>query len=168
MKTLKRPLLIGAGVAVLAIAITYYGWTRWRDGQADAGLVSGNGRIEATEIDVATKLPGRVTAMLVDEGDFVTAGQPLARMDVVVLQAQLDEARAREQQAVNTAASIDAQVAQRRSDKAAAEAVVVQRKANWMRRRGGSPVPRRCRATAHRRCRSSTTTARAPAACGRP
>ncbi|WP_334005760.1 HlyD family secretion protein [Burkholderia cepacia] len=127
MKTLKRPLLIGAGVAVLAIGITYFGWTRWRDGQADAGFVSGNGRIEATEIDVATKLPGRVTAMLVDEGDFVKAGQPLARMDVVVLQAQLDEARAREAQAVNTAASIDAQVAQRRSDKAAAEAVVVQR-----------------------------------------
>jgi HlyD family secretion protein len=45
MKILKRPLLIGAGVAVLAIAITYYGWTRWRDGQADAGLGSGNGRI---------------------------------------------------------------------------------------------------------------------------
>ncbi|WP_321923241.1 HlyD family secretion protein [Burkholderia sp. BCC1998] len=125
MKTIPRPLLIGAGAAVLAIGLAYYGWTRWHDGQADAGLVSGNGRIEATEIDVATKLPGRVTAMLVDEGDFVTAGQPLARMDVVVLQAQLDEARAREQQAVNTAASIDAQVAQRRSDKAAA--VVVQR-----------------------------------------
>ncbi|KVT89510.1 hemolysin D [Burkholderia territorii] len=127
MKTIPRPLLIGAGAAVLAIGLAYYGWTRWRDGQTDAGLVSGNGRIEATEIDVATKLPGRVTAVLVDEGDFVTAGQPLARMDVVVLQAQLDEAQAREQQAVNTAASIDAQVAQRRSDKAAAAAVVVQR-----------------------------------------
>ncbi|MGI2231306.1 HlyD family secretion protein, partial [Burkholderia vietnamiensis] len=127
MKTIPRPLLIGAGAAVLAVCVAYYGWSRWRDGQTDAGLVSGNGRIEATEIDVATKLPGRVTAMLVDEGDFVKAGQPLARMDVVVLQAQLDEAQARAQQAVNTAASVDAQVAQRRSDKAAAEAVVVQR-----------------------------------------
>ena len=99
MKTIKRPVLIGAGAAVLAIGLIYYGWTRWRDAQTDAGLVSGNGRIEATEIDVATKLPGRVTAMLVDEGDFVSAGQPLARMDVVVLRAQLDEAQAREQQA---------------------------------------------------------------------
>ncbi|MCO2667042.1 biotin/lipoyl-binding protein, partial [Pseudomonas aeruginosa] len=82
MKTIKRPILIGAGAAVLAIGLIYYGWTRWRDARTDAGLVSGNGRIEAIEIDVATKLPGRVTAMLVDEGDFVSAGQPLARMDV--------------------------------------------------------------------------------------
>ncbi|MGU7784590.1 HlyD family secretion protein [Burkholderia sp. PU8-34] len=127
MKTLKRQHLIGLGVAVIALGAAYYGWTRWQDGRADAGLVSGNGRIEATEIDVATKLPGRVSAMLVDEGDFVQAGQPLASMDVVVLQAQLDEARAKEQQALNTAASVDAQVAQRSSDKAAAEAAVVQR-----------------------------------------
>lgn len=167
MKTIKRPLLIGAGAAVLAIGLLYYGWTRWRDAQTDAGLVSGNGRIEATEIDVATKLPGRVTAMLVDEGDFVSAGQPLARMDVVVLRAQLDEAQAREQQAVNTAASIDAQ-AQRRSDKAAAAALVVQRESELDAATRRLARSKRCRGTARRRCRNSTTTARAPAACGRP
>jgi HlyD family secretion protein len=40
-----------------------------------AGLASGNGRIEAVEIDVATKTPGRIKEILVNEGDFVTAGQ---------------------------------------------------------------------------------------------
>jgi len=119
--------LIAIGAAVLAVCAATYGWTRWQAGHADDGLVNGNGRIEATEIDVATKLPGRVSAMLVDEGDFVKAGQPLAKMDIMVLQAELDEARAKEQQARNTAASVKAQVAQRKSDKAAAMAAVVMR-----------------------------------------
>jgi HlyD family secretion protein len=167
MKTIPRPLLIGAGGRArrLRRLLRLVALARRPD---RCGLVSGNGRIEATEIDVATKLPGRVTAMLVDEGDFVKAGQPLARMDVVVLQAQLDEAQARAQQAVNTAASVDAQVAQRRSDKAAAEAVVVQRESELDAATRRLARSRRCRATAPRRCRSSTTTAPARAACARP
>jgi acetyl/propionyl-CoA carboxylase alpha subunit len=56
------------------------------------GFVNGNGRIEATEIDVATKLPGRIEDILVREGDFVTAGQPLAKMRLETLEAQRDEA----------------------------------------------------------------------------
>jgi len=34
-------------------------------------LFSGNGRIEATEIDIASKLAGRVQNIMVNEGDFV-------------------------------------------------------------------------------------------------
>ena len=34
----------------------------------------GNGRIEATEVDVAAKTAGRVAEILVNEGDFVKAG----------------------------------------------------------------------------------------------
>jgi HlyD family secretion protein len=77
MKTIPRPLLIGAGGRArrLRRLLRLVALARRPD---RCGLVSGNGRIEATEIDVATKLPGRVTAMLVDEGDFVKAGQPLA------------------------------------------------------------------------------------------
>ncbi len=35
------------------------------------GFASGNGRIEATEVDVATKLAGRLTAVVPREGDRV-------------------------------------------------------------------------------------------------
>jgi HlyD family secretion protein len=91
------------------------------------GFVSGNGRIEATDIDVATKLGGRVQDILVSEGDYVTAGQLLAHMQVETLDAQRDEARARQQQAVSAVASAEAQVAVRESDKVAAQAVVAQR-----------------------------------------
>ncbi|HGN0629045.1 TPA: HlyD family secretion protein, partial [Pseudomonas aeruginosa] len=115
-------------LAIVAVAAAgYYGWRMLSDTGPGAGFVSGNGRIEATEVDVATKLAGRVQDVLVAEGDFVSAGQPLARMQIDTLQAQREEARAQHQQAVNNAASAGAQVAQRESDKLAAEAVVVQR-----------------------------------------
>jgi HlyD family secretion protein len=58
------------------------------------GFASGNGRIEATEVDVATKQPGRVEAVRVNEGDMVEAGQVLARMEAAMLRAQLHEAEA--------------------------------------------------------------------------
>jgi HlyD family secretion protein len=38
------------------------------------GIASGNGRIEAVEIDVAAKTAGRITDILARDGGFVTAG----------------------------------------------------------------------------------------------
>ncbi|MDE2287155.1 MAG: HlyD family efflux transporter periplasmic adaptor subunit [Burkholderiales bacterium] len=128
MTSINRKFLLLAILLAAAAAGGYYAWQQWRDGNRTAGLVSGNGRIEATEIDVATKLPGRVDAILVNEGDFVKAGQLLARMQVQVLEAQLDEARARAQQAADNVLAMQAQVAQRQSDKAVAQALVAQRK----------------------------------------
>jgi len=110
-----------------AAAAGYYAWTTLRPKGMGPGFASGNGRIEATEIDVATKLPGRVEEILVDEGAFVHAGQPLARMQMQSLQAQRDEAVARHQQALYAVAGAEAQVALRESDGQAAQALVVQR-----------------------------------------
>jgi len=119
--------LIPVLIVLAAAAAGYAGWRLMADTGPGEGFISGNGRIEATEIDVATKLAGRVSDVLVIEGDFVKAGQPLARMQIDTLNAQREEARAQHQQAINSAASAAAQVAQRESDKLAAEAVVVQR-----------------------------------------
>ncbi len=58
------------------------------------GFAASNGRIEATEIDIATKLPGRLAEVLVEEGHLVEAGQPVARMDTASLRAQLAQAEA--------------------------------------------------------------------------
>ncbi|WP_394787174.1 HlyD family secretion protein [Rhodoferax sp.] len=91
------------------------------------GFVSSNGRIEATEINVAAKLGGRVQDLLVDEGELVQAGQVLGHMQVQTLEAQRDEARARAQQAVTGIDTAVAQVAMRASDRLAAQAVVAQR-----------------------------------------
>jgi HlyD family secretion protein len=126
-KIQPKKLIIAAIVLVLAIGAIRYGWQAMHPQGPGAGFASGNGRIEATEVDVATKLGGRIDAILVKEGDFVKAGQVLARMDIQVLQAQREEAAAQRRQAVNSVAAAEAQVAMRRSDKAAGEAAVAQR-----------------------------------------
>ncbi|MBX7121320.1 MAG: HlyD family efflux transporter periplasmic adaptor subunit [Opitutaceae bacterium] len=105
-------------VAILAAA-GWYAWRYYIADHTDDGFLGSNGRIEATEIDVASKLPGRVDDILVEEGAFVKAGQVLATMQVQTLEAQLREARAQRQQAVNAVASARAQVAMRESDKTA-------------------------------------------------
>ena len=76
-------------------------WLSLRPTGLGEGFASGNGRIEATEIDVATKLAGRILTVTVDEGDFVQPGQILATMDIQVLQAQLNQAQAQVRQAEN-------------------------------------------------------------------
>jgi HlyD family secretion protein len=117
-----------AGVLVLAILGTVV-WQKYAGNTTDKGLVSGNGRIEATEIAVAAKIAGRIKDILVREGDFVRAGQVVAVMDTEVLEAQLREAKAQLLQAQSAVATAYSQLAQRESEKAAALAVVRQRDA---------------------------------------
>jgi len=52
--------------------------------------------VAATDEDrlIKPEEPGTVAEMYVDWGDYVTKGQPLAKMDDVVLRAQVDQARA--------------------------------------------------------------------------
>jgi len=119
--------LIIAGIILVAVVAGLIAWALLRKTGPGPGFASGNGRIEATEVDVATKLAGRVDAILVDEGDFVSIGQPLAKMQVQVLDAQRDEASAKHQQALNTVVAAEALVAVRESDKVAAQALVTQR-----------------------------------------
>ena len=86
MKASPRWLILGALIAFGAAG--YYAWQRSKDGQLPEGIASGNGRIEAVEIDVSTKAAGRIKEILVGEGDFVKAGQVLARMDTAQLGVQ--------------------------------------------------------------------------------
>ena len=94
LATLKKKPLVAAAVVVVVALLAWWAWNSLLDSGPGEGFVSGNGRIEATEIDVATKLPGRIEDILVREGDFVTAGQPLARMQLDTLDAQRAEAEA--------------------------------------------------------------------------
>ncbi|WP_277812223.1 HlyD family secretion protein [Chromohalobacter canadensis] len=114
---------------ILLVAIALVAWSELRPSGLGDAIASGNGRMEATEIDIATKLSGRVAEILVDEGDFVTPGQLLARMDTRTLDAQLRQAQAELQRMRNALQTAHAQVAQSESTKSAAEAVVHQRQA---------------------------------------
>lgn len=124
----KKTLALIAVIAAVGV-IAYLGWTRLKPSGPGDGFISGNGRIEATEIDVATKLSGRLDQLFVREGDFVTVGQPLARMQLDTLHAQRDEAEANRQQAEHGVTAAEAQVALRESDHTAAQALIAQRAA---------------------------------------
>ena len=114
---------------LLAIALAGGGWY-WRGMPAKgfgAAFVSGNGRIEATEIDVATRYAGRVLEIHVNEGSFVRKGDILAQMQVDTLLAQRAEAQALHQQALNAVETAQAQVLARESEHIATLALVAQR-----------------------------------------
>ena len=86
-------------VAVLLVAGGVGAWFVLRKPPLPPGFAGGNGRLEAKEIYISTKYPGRIQDVLVDEGDMVEAGQVVARMDTTALQAQLREAQAQIKQA---------------------------------------------------------------------
>ncbi|WP_454887495.1 HlyD family secretion protein [Sphingomonas oryzagri] len=119
------------GIVLLIAAVAFGGWWLLRPKGFGPGIVAGNGRIEATEIDVAAKTPGRIADILVDEGDFVRQGQVVAHIDTQVLEAQRAEAEAQLAQAQNAIQTGLSQVSQQESDRAAAQAVVQQRQAEF-------------------------------------
>ncbi len=52
----------------------------------------------ATEMNISSKLPGQLEEVLVKEGDFVEAGQVLAKIKVSTLEAQLRQLEAQKRQ----------------------------------------------------------------------
>jgi HlyD family secretion protein len=69
-------------------------WLKFSQPSLPPGFASGNGRLEADEIDISTKFAGRVAQLFVDEGDTVKGGQVVARMDTRDLEASLKKAEA--------------------------------------------------------------------------
>jgi len=91
----KGALALGV-VLLLGMAYAYGG--RFRATEPAPG-VSVTGTIEATQVDVSVKIAGRITARLVNEGDRVTGGQVLVRLDDGELAAEVR----RQEAAVRTA-----------------------------------------------------------------
>ncbi|MFZ3181078.1 MAG: biotin/lipoyl-binding protein, partial [Methylocystis silviterrae] len=73
--------LLWAALVALAAVVGHMAWQHFQPKRLPSGFASGNGRIEAVEIDVATKIAGRIEEIFVDEGDFVSERQLLAKMD---------------------------------------------------------------------------------------
>ncbi len=130
----KKWLIRVAALLILAVGGTV-AWQKFSTNGKDYDLVSGNGRVEAVEIDVSAKSSGRVKDILVREGDFVTAGQVVATMDTETLEAQHRQAEAQLQQAQSSVATTQSQLAQRVSEKVAALAAVRQREAELVKAR---------------------------------
>lgn len=88
----KRKIALFAALA-LASGVLFVGWGLVRNKGGGDSLVA-NGTIEATEVEVSSKLPGRLAQLLVEEGDQVTAGQVIARLDTSEFEAETAQARA--------------------------------------------------------------------------
>jgi len=115
-------------LVLLAVAIAvYYGWQKLKPTGLPDGIAGSNGRIEAVEIDISAKIAGRIREILVDEGDFVTAGQVIAYMDTATLMAERRESDAQLQRAQISVESAESLVKQRQAEQVAAVAVVAQR-----------------------------------------
>jgi HlyD family secretion protein len=154
----KRPptrwIIVGGVVLVIALsglAVVTYGaeirrlttsLVAWVRGPAlPTGFASGNGRIEATEYDIATKRPGRIATVAVREGDLVEPAQVLATMDTRDLEADLHEAEAQAAQAREDRRRALAAVTQRESEVQSAQAGITQRQSD--RRRADAAVAQR-------------------------
>ena len=89
---------------------------RLRGRDMPEGIVKTNGRLEATQVDVAAKYPGRLATLTVDEGDEVTAGQVVATISSPETEAQLRGAQAQLLKAKQALAEADTVIVQRKSD----------------------------------------------------
>jgi len=118
-------ILAAAGVAVYAF--------RGSAGRTPANRIVVSGNIELTEVDIAFKTAGRLIERTVDEGDRVTKGQVIARLDRDQLIAQRDReaaglasAQSQLAQAVTSLewekATLAADIETRRADLASMEA----------------------------------------------
>lgn len=117
-------------LTLVAIALAAAGFVLWRGdgaGTVPDGFALGNGRIEAVEIDLAAPRPGRIDSILVREGAVVSAGDPLAMLDVRQLQAARHQAEAEQQRAEIAVRNAELLVEQRQAEVRAAEAVLAQR-----------------------------------------
>jgi HlyD family secretion protein len=104
------------GVVILAAAGGAAAWFLLSKPPLPPGFAGGNGRLEANQIYVATKYPGRIQEVLFNEGDTIEAGQVVARMDTSALDAQLREALAQIKAAEDNRDAALAQVSVKEAD----------------------------------------------------
>ena len=128
----RKMIVIGVIVAVVVGGILWY---LFSGPSLPPGFAAGNGRLEANEVYVSAKYAGRIREVLVDEGDVVTPGQIVARMDTEELEARLRQAEAQIREAEDTRRVALAEVEARRAgvQSRSAEIAARQAEANFAR-----------------------------------
>ncbi|MBT3065556.1 HlyD family efflux transporter periplasmic adaptor subunit [Rhodoferax sp. U11-2br] len=111
--------IVIALVLVAALGGAFAIW-QMRAPELPQGLAFGNGRLEATEVDVATKVGGRLASLIPHEGDQVAQGQTVAILDADDVAAQWRAAQAQVRQAQQATRAAQAGVSKAESDMALA------------------------------------------------
>ncbi len=91
IKRFRKPI---AGIVLAILAVFGYRFIEERIDPVPQGIAFGNVRIEAVQVDIATRIAGRLWDVVLQGGDLVYVDQEIAYIDSVQLQAQLLRARA--------------------------------------------------------------------------
>ena len=117
MSSSHRPSrLLAIPLVLLLLVVAAFGYWRSISSRLPEGLSMANGRLEATEVQIASKTPGRLAEVLVNEGDRVQKHQLLARLDTRTLEASRAQAEAEVLRAKQTLAAAEANVQLRLSE----------------------------------------------------
>ncbi len=130
--TVKSALHIAFNVAMAVVAIAAVWWfvLTWRRvAQPPPEIIQG--QVEATEIDVSARMPGRIGTIAVREGDRVGRGDVVATLDSPEIEAKLSQARA----------AREAAAAQRdKANHGARQEEIRAAEATWLRARGAADL----------------------------
>ncbi len=110
----RWPAAIGAFIVLIGATLGSYVWLA-SPSDPPPGFAKANGRLEARQIDIIARYPGRLLEIAVQEGDAVAAGEVIARLDTRELEAALRAAEARIQRARQQRAMSEASIAQQGS-----------------------------------------------------
>ena len=101
-------------------AVAFVGWRAWErqqraQVQLPDGITVGNGRIEAIQVDIATKYAGRIGDVLAREGSMVAPDDLLAHIDSTEMRAELEKANAQLAKAAEDVARAAADIVEKQS-----------------------------------------------------
>lgn len=116
-----RSFALGCVVSAVTVSAAWATWSAFKSSGVDDGVVKANGRLEVQRIEIATKFPGRVLEVAVQEGDVVKPGAVIAQLDVTDLQAQLAGVQAMRQRALQSMARAQGEAQVRRIQTSVAE-----------------------------------------------
>lgn len=129
-------ILIALTLAVAVAFAVYMNYKRTADTTPE-GFATSNGRLQLQNIDVASLRAGRVSQVLVHEGDLVEKGTPLATLSSEELDTQLQGAEAAKLQAEAAKLQAEGRKSQAQAAKARAEGAVTRAMGTKKRAEGG-------------------------------
>lgn len=94
-----KKVLIFIFLIVVFLALYFYFFIK-KESEIPEGFAFGNGRTQTTQVDISSKLSGRLEDITVEEGDLVEKDQLLAKIEVKELYTKLEEAIAYKNQAI--------------------------------------------------------------------
>lgn len=89
-KISRKIIFLVAGLLVIIAAVGGVWW--WI--RANSVVTTDDARVKGTIVTVSPKIPGKISQVLVNEGDTVKAGQVIAKIDSAELEAQVAQAKA--------------------------------------------------------------------------